>query len=71
MDRRQRAQHWLSHRNNLHLPRSPSGTATLSIVKSEDCDWRIGELELRGNTNVSAITRIAVESWLDQYALSV
>jgi hypothetical protein len=45
--------------------------ATLSIVKGEDGDWRIDELEARGNTRVSAITRQAVESWLDQFALSV
>jgi len=45
--------------------------ATLSIVRGEDGDWRIDELECRGNTKVSAITRQAVESWLDQYALSV
>lgn len=45
--------------------------ATLSIVKGEDGDWRIDELECRGNTKVSAITRLTVESWLDQYALSV
>lgn len=44
--------------------------ATLSIVKGEDGDWRIAELECRGNTRVSAITRIAVEVWLDQFALS-
>lgn len=44
--------------------------ATLSIVRGEDGDWRIDELECRGNTRVSAITRLAVESWLDQYALS-
>lgn len=44
--------------------------ATLSIVKGEDGDWRIDELECRGNTRVSTITRLAVESWLDQYALS-
>lgn len=45
--------------------------ATLSIVKGEDGDWGIDELECRGNTKVTATTRIAVESWLDQYALSV
>ena len=45
--------------------------ATLSIVKGGDGDWRINELECRANTKVSAITRLAVESWLDQYALSV
>jgi len=44
--------------------------ATLSIVRGEDGDWRIDELECRGNTQVSAITRQAVESWLDQYAMS-
>ena len=45
--------------------------ATLSIVRGEDGDWRIDELECRSNTEVSAITRQSVESWLDQYALSV
>ena len=45
--------------------------ATLSIVKGEEGDWRIDELECRGNTRVSAATRTAVEAWLDQYALSV
>ena len=45
--------------------------ATLSIVRGEDGDWRIDELECRGNTKVSEITRQTVESWLDQYALSV
>lgn len=45
--------------------------ATLSIVRGHDGDWRIDELECWGNTRVSAITRLAVESWLDQYALSV
>lgn len=44
--------------------------ATLSIVKGDDGDWRIGELESRGNTKVSAITRQSVESWLGQFALS-
>lgn len=45
--------------------------STLSIVRGEDGDWRVGELECRSNTDVSAITRIAVEAWLDQFALSV
>jgi len=45
--------------------------ATLSIVRGEDGDWRIAELEARGNTNVSVMTRRSVESWLDQFALSV
>lgn len=44
--------------------------ATLSIVRGHDGDWRIGELECRDNTKVSPTTRLAVESWLDQYALS-
>lgn len=44
--------------------------ATLSIVRGPDGDWRIGELECRDNTKVSPTTRLAVESWLDQYALS-
>ncbi len=44
--------------------------ATLSIVKGEDGDWQIGELECRKNTKVSPQTRLAVESWLDQYAIS-
>lgn len=45
--------------------------ATLSIVRGEDGDWRISELEASGNTNVSLITRQSVESWLDRFALSV
>ncbi len=44
--------------------------ATLSIVKGEDGDWRIDQLECSGNREVSAITRLAVKSWLDQYAIS-
>jgi hypothetical protein len=45
--------------------------ATLSIVRGNDGDWQISELESRSNRNVSAITRIEVESWINQYALSV
>ena len=45
--------------------------ATLSIVRSHSGDWQIGELECGANTEVSPITRIAVESWLGQFALSI
>ena len=45
--------------------------ATLSIVRGEDGDWRIDELECGGNSRTADITRIAVEAWLDQFALSV
>ena len=45
--------------------------ATLSIVRGNDGDWQISELESRSNRNVSPITRIEVESWVNQYALSV
>lgn len=44
--------------------------ATLSIVRSPDGDWRIGELETRSNGEVSAMTRHLVDCWLDAYAMS-
>lgn len=44
--------------------------ATLSIVRSADGDWQIGELKRRSNAAVSPITRHLVENWLDEYALS-
>jgi hypothetical protein len=44
--------------------------ATLSIVRSADGDWQIGELKRRSNAAVSPITRQLVENWLDEYALS-
>ena len=45
--------------------------ATLSIVKGNDGAWTIGELECKGNTGVSAMTKRIVEFWLDQQALPV
>lgn len=45
--------------------------ATLEITKNSEGDWEIGQLKCRSNTAVSAATRQAVESWLDQHALSV
>ena len=45
--------------------------ATLSIVRGNDRDWKIGQLKCRANAQASAITRLAVQDWLDQYALVV
>ena len=45
--------------------------ATLEIIMTSEGDWNIGQLKRRSNTNASAATRQAVQSWLDQYALSV
>jgi len=44
--------------------------ATLSIVRGNDGDWQIGELKYKSNKPVSALTRRAVESWLEQHAIS-
>jgi len=52
-----------------YRPRKPE-RATLSIVKTPDDDWVIGELKTRANGPVSTTTRQLVESWLDMYALS-
>ena len=45
--------------------------ATLEIIKTSEGDWNIGQLKCHSNTNASDATRQAVQSWLDQYALSV
>ena len=45
--------------------------ATLEIIMTSEGDWNIGQLKCHSNTNASAATRQAVQSWLDQYALSV
>ena len=45
--------------------------ATLEITMNSEGDWKIAQLKCRSNTAVSAATRQAVESWLDQHALSV
>ena len=45
--------------------------STLSIVRGHDGDWQISELEARSNKKVSSLTRMEVESWINQYALSV
>ena len=45
--------------------------ATLEIILPSEGDWKIGQLKCRSNSEVSASTREAVQSWLDQFALSV
>jgi len=45
--------------------------ATLEIIMTSEGDWIIGQLKCHSNTNASAATRQTVQSWLDQYALSV
>lgn len=45
--------------------------ATLEIIMTSEGDWIIGQLKCYSNTNASAATRQTVQSWLDQYALSV
>jgi hypothetical protein len=44
--------------------------ATLSIVEAPGGDWEIGELKSHSNNAVSEPTRRAVETWLDEHALS-
>jgi hypothetical protein len=44
--------------------------ATLSLVRGPDGDWQISELQRRGNSGISDLTRRVVQSWLDEHALS-
>ena len=44
--------------------------ATLSLVRGPDGDWQIGELQRRGNSGISDLTRRMVQCWLDEHALS-
>ncbi|MFA7344909.1 MAG: hypothetical protein WC003_11445 [Terrimicrobiaceae bacterium] len=44
--------------------------ATLSIVKTPEGDWIIGELKCCANANASDATYQAVQNWLDQHAFS-
>lgn len=44
--------------------------ATLSIVRTPDGNWIIGELRRKANAVASAATRQAVQDWLDEYQFS-
>ena len=45
--------------------------ATLEIILTTEGEWNLGQLKCHSNAKASAATHQAVESWLDQYALSV
>lgn len=45
--------------------------ATLEISMTSEGDWNIGQLKCHSNVKASAATHQAVQSWLDQYALSL
>jgi hypothetical protein len=45
--------------------------ATLEINMNSEGDWLIGQLKCYSNSEPSAATRQSVESWIDQYALTV
>jgi hypothetical protein len=44
--------------------------ATLSIVRGDDGDWEIDELERRGNSGAAERTYDWVQRWLDEHAMS-